>query len=99
MPLDVAATTVSAGGYGTSPEPTRAPEPVSAWEPADDDFDGPTGLGDFGEATSHDGPDAADEAEVETAPQSPMRALMNSLGGLVWIALVVLYSLAQSCGE
>lgn len=56
---------------------------------------GPFGLGDFGaEAEAYE-----QDAERDAPPPSALRAIMGSLGGLVWIVLFVLFSLARSCGE
>ena len=96
IPMAFSTTTAS---DATGMEPMRAPEPLPAWGPEGGVSDGPAGLGGFGSDASEGRAEAAHEVEVEAPPQSPMRRMMNSLGGLVWILIVVLYSLAQSCGE
>lgn len=36
---------------------------------------------------------------AEDAPASLGRSLIRSLGGIIWVLLLIGYSLAQSCGE
>jgi hypothetical protein len=39
------------------------------------------------------------ELDQEDQPSSLVRSLFRSLGGIVWILLLIGFSLARSCGE
>ena len=69
------------------------------YDPALDDEEPPFFVDDFGDG----GQVATDARDYEDEPgegaQSPMRAILSSLGGMIWIVLFVLFSLARSCGE
>ncbi len=101
--LSTAVDTGSGFDPGTAvPEPSTFGGYDDAYSDSSVDLErarGPYGMGDFGDTAPGDVEVYDPEDDRSGEAQSPMRAILSSLGGMIWIVIFVLISIARSCGE
>ncbi|MBJ22945.1 MAG: hypothetical protein CL933_26340 [Deltaproteobacteria bacterium] len=87
----------SDGSHGTD-SPRSAPLSGAL---QDDDALEPVAASPFSLGDASSGGAAADDRDLEASdePRSVVRSLVRSLGGVVWVILLIGFSLARSCGD
>ena len=96
------------GGATSSPGVATVIEPailtasgeVLSVDPLEPDAESPFSLGESGFGDADVGSDESDRVlDQEDEAPSFVRSIVRSLGGVIWIVLLIAFSLARSCGE